>query len=236
MEAPRKTGLEASHYFGLLLDRAIAAGTKGNYAISAALSIREAGTELITIGTNTVFRFRDPSGHAEMNAIRLAHQIGLGETDDASHLEAESNGDVLVRRAPDELTETVLFTTLEPCPMCTVCIINAGISHVVIAAEDPPSGSLSPHGLRSLPPLWPKLAHMIELDVAFCQSIDASNTGTYIEPTLRDELISVFLASRQRLDTALAAQGVLDVHTIHAHATASSPHALALPKATSMRA
>ncbi len=226
MEFLQESNLDAGAYFGLLLERAIAAGADGNYAISAALSIREAGTELVTIGTNTVFRFRDPSGHAEMNAIRLAYKIGLCGTDAPSREAAVSDGDVLVRGAPDDLTDTVLFTTLEPCPMCTVCIINAGIRRVVIAAEDPPSGSLSPHGLRSLPPLWPELAQTIGLEVAFCQSRDASDVATYVQPELRDELISVFLASRQPLDAALAAEGVLDVHAIHAHATANRSRVL----------
>jgi len=208
----------ASDYFQLLLVRAIEAERRGNYAISAALSLSRGGVELITLGANTVFKSRDPAGHAEMNAIRLAHLLGVLEHREGSsqHALKRPHRDVIVRPSPEDRSETVLYTTLEPCPMCTVCIINAGINRVVIAAEDPQAGALSPERLASLPPLWPQLAESIDLDVCFSQSDEPSATATFLEPELRQELIEVFLRSRERLDRSLAGRGVLDFDAIHA--------------------
>lgn len=205
----------ASAYFGLLLERAIEAGRQGNYAISAALSARQSGSEVITLGANSLFGDRDPTGHAEMNAIRLAHR--LGHAHEESLVDVPSS-DVVIRDAADERSEMVLYTTLEPCPMCTVAIINSGINRVVIAAEDPEAGSLSPQRLGSLPPLWPELADSIGLEVCFAQSQDPTQAMTYLEPQLRSELIEVFLHSRESLDQALADGGVLDLRAIQAYA------------------
>lgn len=39
------------------------------------------------------------------------------------------------------LTDCELYTTLEPCPMCTGAIINSRISKLIYGASDPKSGS-----------------------------------------------------------------------------------------------
>lgn len=206
--------LATNDYFALLRDHALLAGEQGNYAISAALVIRTGGIEVVTVGANTVFGSSDPSGHAEMNAIRLAHELGAQGPTPGS----PSERGVIVRRAPHTEREAILYTTLEPCPMCTVCIITAGIEQVVIAAEDPPSGSLSPERLHSLPPLWYELAHALGLRVTFCQSTDPTEMGSYLSPALHKELIEIFLMSRERLDRTLGTDGVLDLDKIGKHA------------------
>ncbi|HYM45105.1 MAG TPA: nucleoside deaminase [Solirubrobacteraceae bacterium] len=208
--------LAAQEYFSLLRDQALVAGEQGNYAISAALVVRAGGTELVAVGANTVFGSRDPSGHAEMNAIRLAREFAATRRPMDAHglCENTSSGSIALRRAPHSERETVLFTTLEPCPMCTVCIITAGIKRVVIAAADPPSGSLAPERLRDLPPLWSELADALGLEVSFCQSENPEQADTYLSAALHKELIETFLASRERLDRALGSDGVLDLDAI----------------------
>ncbi len=62
---------------------------------------------------------KDPTAHAELIAIRLA---------------ASSVGDW-------RLTDTTLYVTLEPCPMCCGAIVLARIPRVVYAASDPKSGA-----------------------------------------------------------------------------------------------
>jgi hypothetical protein len=57
-------------YFALLLDRALRAQRIGDGGISAALTVRCPGFEIVSFGCNTVFSQRDPLGHAEINAIR----------------------------------------------------------------------------------------------------------------------------------------------------------------------
>jgi tRNA(Arg) A34 adenosine deaminase TadA len=201
-------------YFELLRDRALRARDEGNYAISAALVIRERGVETVAIGANTVFGSRDPSGHAEMNAIRVARELGLR----GAVRRSEDDESVIVRSIPGQERESILYTTLEPCPMCTVCIVNAGIQRVVVAAEDAPSGTMIEGRLQALPPLWPELAKAIELEVALCQSEDTADTATYLAPALRTELIDIFLNSREPLDLALSSEGVLDIQAITAGA------------------
>jgi tRNA(Arg) A34 adenosine deaminase TadA len=66
----------ASDYFARLAAAAEDARGNGNYAIAAALVVRHAGTELILLGRNTLFASGDPTGHAEINAIRHACRIG----------------------------------------------------------------------------------------------------------------------------------------------------------------
>ena len=200
-------------YFALLRDHAIAAGQRGNYAISAALVIREGGCELRAFASNTVFAQRDPSGHAEMNAIRLAQAFAAGEP---ATMSAEASLSVAEVASP--ASASTLFTTLEPCPMCTVCLITAGIRRVVIAAEDPPAGALSAQALAALPPMWPALARSLGLEVVFCQSDNPGAVDTHLPTELREQLVESFLKSRCRLDETLGDGGVLDVDAIRARA------------------
>jgi tRNA(Arg) A34 adenosine deaminase TadA len=62
---------------------------------------------------NTVAKTRDPSAHAEVNAIRKAC-AALHSTD---------------------LSGCTLYTPMEPCPMCLATILEAGITRVVVGAR-----------------------------------------------------------------------------------------------------
>lgn len=215
------TGHHAQSYFRLLLERARSAGATGNYAIAAALVVRAAEWEVVVLGANTVFAGHDPAGHAEMNAIGRARQAaGSGPAGELQEWLRE--GLVMVRPAPHAGQESILYTTLEPCPMCSVCIITAGVRRVVIAAADPPSGTLAPQRLAALPPIWAELAGATGLRVDFCQSEDPGDPGTYLPDELRGELLRTFLDSRQQLDERLAAGGILDLAGVWRQAVASA--------------
>ena len=75
--------------------------------------------ELIAEGWNQPIQSHDASAHAEMNAIRHAGQ-------------ALQNY---------RLTDTTLYVTLEPCPMCVGAMIHARIKRLVFAAYDPKTGA-----------------------------------------------------------------------------------------------
>ena len=64
--------------------------------------------EIIARGHNTVLKSKDPTAHAEVNTIRKACEI-LGTYD---------------------LSDCILFTSAEPCPMCLSAIIWANIKEV----------------------------------------------------------------------------------------------------------
>jgi tRNA(Arg) A34 adenosine deaminase TadA len=70
----------------------------------AALIVK--GGEIVSTGINSVAEDNDPTAHAEINAIRSATQ----------------------KLQQFKLTDCVLFTTCEPCPMCLGAIYWAGIS------------------------------------------------------------------------------------------------------------
>lgn len=65
-------------------------------------------------GLNTVVTRRDPTGHAETNVVREA----------AARLE------------PEELAESTLYTSTEPCAMCAGAIYWSGIPRVVFALSE----------------------------------------------------------------------------------------------------
>jgi tRNA(adenine34) deaminase len=62
---------------------------------------------------------KDPTDHAEIICIRRAAQ----------------------HRGDWRLDNTVIYTTLEPCPMCAEAIIQARITKVIFGAYDPRSGA-----------------------------------------------------------------------------------------------
>jgi tRNA(adenine34) deaminase len=79
------------------------------------------GGEIIADATNEIMRLVDESRHAEILAIARARQL-IGD---------------------DALTDCTLYTTVEPCPMCSFCIRAAGVGRVVFALGSPKMGGLS---------------------------------------------------------------------------------------------
>lgn len=205
----------AEEYFTLLLDRARHAGAEGNYAIAAALALREPEGEVVVLGQNTLFAGHDPAGHAEMNAIRAAQRLSRmsAAEREAAMAAGEGAGWLRFRAEGRGEPQSVLYATLEPCPMCTVCIINAGIDRVVIAVPDPPSGTLEDRRLAALPPIWARLAERLE--VVWAQSDDAGEDASYLPPTLRSALLQTFADSRDHLDQDLVSGGALDRDALH---------------------
>nr|WP_321468554.1 tRNA adenosine(34) deaminase TadA [uncultured Desulfobulbus sp.] len=84
-----------------------------------AVVVDEAGNILAEAGNNCI-QASDPSGHAEMRALRLA---------------ARAMGNY-------RLPNTTLYVTLEPCPMCATLLVHARISRLVYGATDPKGGAI----------------------------------------------------------------------------------------------
>jgi tRNA(Arg) A34 adenosine deaminase TadA len=173
-------------YFAMLLDAAVQAQDAGDYGIAAALVIRARNTELIGVGRNAVLSARDPLGHAEINAIRGIQSVLASQRTHqpqqplpwTGRLTAGSASAVFFRPALPALSagviESVLYTSLEPCPMCTVAILSSRIERVVIAAPDEEGGALAPERLAKLPPAWSSLAAEHGLTVAFESAAEAA--------------------------------------------------------------
>ena len=62
----------------------------------------------------------DPSGHAEMRAVRLAAQA-IGNY---------------------RLPGAQVYVTLEPCPMCAALLVHARIERLIFGATDPKGGAI----------------------------------------------------------------------------------------------
>ena len=73
---------------------------------------------IIARGRNRRETEKDPTAHAEMEAIRAA---------------ARATGDW-------RLTGCELYVTLEPCPMCAGAVVQARLARVVYGAADPRQG------------------------------------------------------------------------------------------------
>lgn len=106
----------------LALDAARAAGAQGEVPIGAVVV---KGDEVLSVAANCTRNPPDPSGHAEIIALREA----------AAKLGSE------------RLTGCDLYVTLEPCAMCAGAISHARIARLYYAAPDPKGGAVE-HGAR----------------------------------------------------------------------------------------
>ncbi|HTX80571.1 MAG TPA: nucleoside deaminase [Streptosporangiaceae bacterium] len=205
-------------YFAVLLNAAMQAEAAGDYGIAAALVIRAWNTELISVGRNAILSSRDPLGHAEINAIRgiqsvlasqRAHQTQQAQPWTGG-LPGSSGSATAVYYRPAQTalspgaTESVLYTSLEPCPMCTVAILSSHIERVVIAAPDERGGALAPERLAKLPPAWSSLAAEQGLTVAF----ESAENAAPVAPELMARLSRVFWDTKDARDAEVS-QGVL---------------------------
>lgn len=93
-------------------------GAAGEAPIGAVLV--SAGGEVLACAGNAPISTHDPSGHAEIRALRAA---------------AEKLGNY-------RLPGTTLYVTLEPCAMCAGAISHARVARLVIAARDPKGGAV----------------------------------------------------------------------------------------------
>lgn len=100
----------------LALAQAEAAAAAGEVPVGAVVVHKG---ELLATGRNTPIAAHDPTGHAEVNALRAAAQA-LGNY---------------------RLEDCELFVTLEPCPMCAGAMLHARLARVVYGAADPRTGA-----------------------------------------------------------------------------------------------
>ena len=99
------------------LDAAREAAAAGEVPVGAVVVT---GGSVIGVGRNTSVGAADPTGHAEIVALRAA-ATALGN---------------------HRLSDATLYVTLEPCVMCAGAIAHARVSRVVFGAYDPKAGAL----------------------------------------------------------------------------------------------
>ena len=149
-------------YIKICIEEAISAVKEGNYGVGSCLV--RAG-DVVARGHNQVIfpHFRSDL-HGEMTVM----------TDfEDRH-----------RNAPDMETYT-LFTSLEPCPMCTVRLITAGVGKVYWATLDPESGMMAT--MERMTPVWAEMAKRQHFADAACS------------PALGEMARQVWLVSANRI-------------------------------------
>lgn len=154
--------LEHDRFARVAINTAIAAGLAGNAAVGALL-INQTG-EVINSAQNQMFepRFRSDL-HAEM--------VLLNEFEDLNQPDPDLRG-------------YTLLSSLEPCEMCTIRIINSGVTNVVYVAADRGKGGLS--GPNKLAPHWSRLAASQHFSIAECDGRLAEISLAVFEATIGD--------------------------------------------------
>jgi tRNA(adenine34) deaminase len=120
----------------LALDEARVAAARGEVPVGCVLVGPEG--ELIARAHNLRETLQDPTGHAEMIALRWA----------------------AMDRGMWRLSGVTAYVTLEPCPMCAGALVNSRVSRVVYGCDDPKAGAV-----RSLFGIGqdPRLNHRFEV-------------------------------------------------------------------------
>jgi len=99
------------------LREAEAAAGEGEVPVGAIVVV---GSDIIGRGRNCSIRRHDPSGHAEIVALR----------------------DAAAARGNYRMPGATLYVTLEPCTMCVGALVQARIARVVFGAYDDKAGAL----------------------------------------------------------------------------------------------
>lgn len=117
------------------LDCARSAALAGEVPVGAVLV--SADGECLARAGNAQIGMHDPSGHAEILALRQAAS----------------------RQGNYRLPGTTLYVTLEPCTMCCGALVHARIQRLVFAAREPKAGAVvsTVHALDN-----PSLNHRVE--------------------------------------------------------------------------
>ncbi len=123
-------------YIQLALNEAIAAGQAGEVPVGAVIVYED---RVVASAQNRVLRDQDPTGHAEVVALRAAGQA-LGNY---------------------RLNGCTLYVTLEPCSMCAGALVHARVDRVVYATADPKAGAAG-SVLNVIN--HPRLNHQMDLD------------------------------------------------------------------------
>ena len=105
------------HWMQLALEQAELAAESDEVPVGAVVVL---DGELIAAAHNQTITDSDPTGHAEIIALRRAgEQLGNYR-----------------------LVECDLYVTLEPCAMCVGALVHARLHHLYFAADDPKAGAV----------------------------------------------------------------------------------------------
>jgi len=129
---------------------AYAAIISGNFGVGAILVDKTNGV-IINRAHNSVFTpFFRSDMHAEMKILSEYENEQKGKSGEIYH-------------------DLILYTSLEPCPMCLTRIINSGITTVYFTVEDKIGGMVTKNNF--LPEIWQELYKDKIIQKADCSSL-----------------------------------------------------------------
>lgn len=114
--------MPAPSFMQLALEEARAAAARGEVPVGCVVV---QGGEVVARAGNRTVADKDPTGHAELIAIRAA-ALALGT---------------------ERLTDCDLYVTLEPCAMCAGAVAFARLRRLYFGASDPKGGAVD-NGVR----------------------------------------------------------------------------------------
>jgi cytosine deaminase len=140
------------------LREALRGARERNGGIGACL-VEKATGRIVEGGHNSQYEpyFRSDL-HAEMDL--------LTRYEERMRISRSRNPDDPTYRNPRRMQGLVLYSSLEPCPMCLTRIINAGVKEVYYAAPDKNGGMAS--RIDDLPPFWKAMARNMLIAPARC--------------------------------------------------------------------
>ncbi|MEJ2455601.1 MAG: tRNA adenosine(34) deaminase TadA, partial [Candidatus Thiodiazotropha sp.] len=106
-------------------------------------------------GWNRPIATQDPTAHAEVMALR----------------------DAATTLSNYRLSESTLYVTLEPCPMCAGAIVHARVRRVVYAAKDPKGGAAG--SVFDLLPTDHRFNHRVEIEGGLLQQQSSDLLRTF---------------------------------------------------------
>jgi tRNA(adenine34) deaminase len=153
--SPAKTTstLKDAEYMRAALAEARAAAEAEEVPVGAVVVFENC---IISTGQNRVLRTNDPTAHAEIVALRAA-AVALNNY---------------------RLNGCTLYTTLEPCSMCSGAILHARIARLVFATSDPKAGAA---GTVLSVINHPKLNHAVEV----CSGIHGEESSALLREFFR---------------------------------------------------
>ncbi len=104
-------------FMRMALEEAQQAGQKGEIPVGALLVKKD---QVLARAHNRCIELNDPTAHAEILALRRAGQ----------------------RLGNYRLNATVMYVTIEPCPMCVSAMIHGRISRLIFGASEPKFGAI----------------------------------------------------------------------------------------------
>ena len=186
-------------YLGFAMVWGLKALSAGTYGIGAVYVVNHDGEEWVIAGRNGLRTDRDTSKHAEMDSIDAVESISRGE-------ESYKDRVILKRKAKDNEDRTVLFTSLDPCPMCRVRIHNHNIPNVMVGNADPLAGAFIGENKEMMPPLWNMIMEAQGTKVMLANN--NPDDYAYVDPKYLPLIKKMFELNREDIDHELSEGGL----------------------------